>query len=44
MDWMEQMGQLNDQLAEYFNEQVAQFVENNSDIPPGTYDNPIDIP
>lgn len=43
MDWMEMMGQLNAQLADYFNEQVAQFVENNSDIPPGTYDNPIDM-
>ncbi len=43
LEWMEAMGDLNDQLQEYFNEQIAEWVQNNSDIPPDAYDNPIDM-
>ncbi len=43
LDWMEDMGDANDQLKAYFESEVQQWVIENSDIAPGTYDNPIDL-
>ena len=39
---VEAMGELNDQLSDYFNAELNEWVENNSDVPPGTYETPRD--
>jgi hypothetical protein len=43
LDWMDQMGQANQAYQQYFNDQLQTWVQNNSDISPGAYDNQVDM-
>lgn len=43
LEWMEAIGALNPQLAEYFNERMSAWTETGADVPPDANADPIDM-